>query len=143
MSAYRKILREVAAVDRGAQMIACAPTRACSRCASEVIVPADDLGPERCRNCGSHEWETVTHYVLGAPPELQEPEPERRVARIFEEGTGRYHICDDDSDFLDARGFGHPTKIAALRAAAYDGYTHATGSGTYWGNGVRSIAAWR
>lgn len=70
---------------------------------------------------------------------------ERKVARIFEECTGKYHICDDASDCLDARGTGHETKAEALRVAASgpDAYTHATGSGTYWGNAVRSIAAWR
>jgi hypothetical protein len=67
------------------------------------------------------------------------------VARIFQEPTGKYYICDDASDYLDARGPGYDTKAAALRAAASgpDAYTHATGSGTYWGKSVRSIAAWR
>ena len=66
---------------------------------------------------------------------------QREIARIFEESTGKYHICPDNSPFLDARGTGHTTKAEALRAAARDGYTHATGSGTYW-DGVRSIAKW-
>jgi hypothetical protein len=71
-------------------------------------------------------------------------EHECKVARIFEECTGKYHICDDDSDCLDARGHGYDSKAAALRSAANgpDAYTHAVGSGTYW-DGVRSIAAWR
>jgi len=71
---------------------------------------------------------------------------ERKTARIFLEPTGKYHICRDDADCLDARGNGYATKAQALRAAASgpDGYTHATGSGTYWGgDSVRSIAAWR
>ena len=62
-----------------------------------------------------------------------------KTARIFEEADG-YHICDDSADCLDARGQGHPTKAAALRAAAQSGYTHATGSGTPW-DGVKKIPA--
>ena len=36
-------------------------------------------------------------------------------------------------------------KIAALRHAANcaEGFTHATGPGTYWGNQVRGIGEWR
>lgn len=64
----------------------------------------------------------------------------RKTARIFAESTGKYHICDDDGGMLDARGKGHDTKADALRAAAYMGYTHATGSGTYW-EGTRRIPA--
>ena len=62
-----------------------------------------------------------------------------KVARIFEERTGKYHICDEDSEALDARGKGYEFKVDALRAAARQGYTHATGSGTYWGTGTRDI----
>ena len=67
-----------------------------------------------------------------------------KVARIFEECTGKYHICDEAGSCLDARGKAYDTKAHALRAAASgpDAYTHATGSGTYWGNSVRSIAAY-
>jgi len=71
---------------------------------------------------------------------------EKIVARIFQEPTGKYHICPDDAPCLDARGNGYATKAQALRAAASgpDGYTHATGSGTYWGGeSVRSIARWK
>ncbi len=60
-----------------------------------------------------------------------------KVARIFED-TGGYFICDDDG-YLDARGTAHKTKADAMRAAARNGYTHATGSGTPWGNEVRRI----
>jgi len=60
-----------------------------------------------------------------------------KTARIFQEPTGLYHWCDNDS-MLDARGTGHRTKAAAMRAAAFDGYTHAVGSGCYW-EGVRKI----
>lgn len=69
---------------------------------------------------------------------------ERKVARIFED-VGGYYICDDDANMLDARGRAYETKADALRAAASgpDAYTHATGSGTYWVYGIRSIAAWR
>lgn len=62
----------------------------------------------------------------------------RKAARIFEEPTGLYHVCNDDAEMLDARGRGHQTKAEALRAAAMAGYTHATGSGTYW-SGTRKI----
>jgi hypothetical protein len=64
--------------------------------------------------------------------------PERLVARIFED-IGGYYVCDDDLDYRDTRGPVYPTKAAALRAAAED-YTHATGSGTYWGDAIRSLA---
>jgi hypothetical protein len=60
------------------------------------------------------------------------------TARIFEEADGKYYICDDDAEILDARGKGHPTKAEAMRAAADMGYTHAVGSGTYW-EGVRKL----
>lgn len=63
---------------------------------------------------------------------------EKQVARIFEEVTGKYHYCDDSLDCLDARGHGYDTKAGALRAASYDGYTHAVGSGCYW-DGIRRI----
>jgi hypothetical protein len=62
----------------------------------------------------------------------------KKIARIFLESDGRYYICPEDGDFYDARGRGHNSKSSALRAAWRDGYTHAIGSGTYWG-GVRSI----
>jgi len=38
---------------------------------------------------------------------------------------------------------GNRTIADALRAACRDGYTHATGSGTYWGTRIRKIDAWR
>lgn len=63
---------------------------------------------------------------------------ERKVARIFED-IGGYFICDDELDYLDTRGAPRKTKRRALTDAANNGYTHATGSGTYWGNAVRSI----
>lgn len=62
----------------------------------------------------------------------------KRIARIFEESNGLYHVSDDEAEILDARGRGHRTKADAMRAAAADGYTHATGSGCYW-DGVRKI----
>jgi hypothetical protein len=52
-----------------------------------------------------------------------------RKVYIFEDVDG-YHICDVDGP-LDARGKAYPTKAEALRAALYEGYTHAEGSGTY------------
>ncbi len=61
-----------------------------------------------------------------------------KTARIFEEPTGKYHICDDGLDYLDARGHAHDTKADAMRAAARDGYIHAIGSGTYW-DGIKRI----
>ena len=64
----------------------------------------------------------------------------KRVARIFEEPTGKYHICDDGLDYLDARGCGYDTKSQALRAAAR-GYTHATGSGCPW-KGIKSLESY-
>lgn len=65
-----------------------------------------------------------------------------RVACIFEEVDGRYYWCDNDSETLDARGRGYQTKADAMRAAVLAGYTHATGSGTYWnGEGVKKIPA--
>lgn len=63
----------------------------------------------------------------------------KRTARIFEEHDG-YHVCDDDLEYMDARGRGYRTKADALRTAAGIGYTHAIGSGTSW-DGVRQIPA--
>lgn len=64
----------------------------------------------------------------------------RKVARVFEECTGKYHICDDGLPHLDARGPGYDTKAQALRVAVHIGYTHAVGSGTYW-EGIKRIPA--
>lgn len=61
------------------------------------------------------------------------------VARIFED-VGGYYVCGDNLDFLDTRGHAYGRKIDAMRAAVNAGYTHAIGSGTYWGNEVRSLA---
>lgn len=66
-------------------------------------------------------------------------EHERIVARVFFDIGGIY-FCDNDLDYLDTRGCAYPTKAAAMRAAADAGYTHAIGSGTYWGDSVRSLA---
>ncbi len=63
---------------------------------------------------------------------------ERKVARVFEEPTGLYHVCGDSLTWLDARGPGCRSKADALRLAMDCGYTHAVGSGTYW-EGVRAI----
>ena len=62
-----------------------------------------------------------------------------KTARIFEESDG-YHVCNEASNYLDARGRGYKTKASALRAASYDGFTHAIGSGCYW-SGIRKIPA--
>ena len=64
----------------------------------------------------------------------------KRIARIFEECTGLYHICEDVLDCLDARGRGYKTKIAAMRAARDMYYTHARGSGTYHGNNLTDLS---
>lgn len=61
----------------------------------------------------------------------------RRTARVFEDVDG-YYVCNDSCDTLDTRGRAYNTKLEALMAAA-ESYTHATGSGTYWGNKVRSL----
>ena len=69
----------------------------------------------------------------------------KSTARIFED-VGGYFICDDTSDFLDARGTPHASKAEALRAAYQSGYTHAIGSGAYkQGKSIKSqisIPAW-
>jgi hypothetical protein len=54
-----------------------------------------------------------------------------KTARIFEDVNG-YYVCSEGLDYLDARGHVYCSKADALRAAAMGGYTHATGSGTYW-----------
>ena len=51
------------------------------------------------------------------------------VARIFQEPTGLWHVCDDAEDYLDARGMGYKSRreaIAHLRAnSGNEGeYTH-------------------
>ena len=38
----------------------------------------------------------------------------RKTARIFEEATGRYFICDDAQHNLDARGTPYRSRNAAL-----------------------------
>ena len=63
---------------------------------------------------------------------------DKDVAIIFLEGDGLYRISGTGLGFLDARGRAYPTKAAAIRAAADMGYTHVTGSGSYW-PGVRRI----
>jgi hypothetical protein len=60
------------------------------------------------------------------------------IARVFEGARG-YHVCSDELSYLDERGAAYPSKAEALQAAASQGYTHATGSGTNW-DGVRSLA---
>ena len=43
------------------------------------------------------------------------------VARIFQECTGLFHICDHSLPYLDARGRGYPSRreaIASLRSDA-------------------------
>ena len=55
----------------------------------------------------------------------------KRVARIFEESSGKYHVCDDALSYLDARGAAYNNKREALEGAYRSGYTHAVGSGTY------------
>jgi hypothetical protein len=65
---------------------------------------------------------------------------EKKVARIFED-IGGYFVCDEELYYLDARGCLYHSKTAAMLAAASAGYTHAIGSGTYWGNAVRRIPA--
>lgn len=62
-----------------------------------------------------------------------------KTARIFED-VGGYYICDESSEFLDACGSSYSRISDALRAAIYNGYTHAIGSGTYW-DGVKKIPA--
>lgn len=51
--------------------------------------------------------------------------PQRKIARIFEEPTGKIHICDDGLDYLDARGRAYNSRrqaIASLRDNPH--YTH-------------------
>ena len=62
---------------------------------------------------------------------------EKKIARIFEDING-YYVCDEDGE-LDTRGTCHETKRAAMACAHLDFYTHAIGSGTYWGNCVKRI----
>ena len=61
----------------------------------------------------------------------------KKTARIFEDADG-YHVCDEDEEFLDARGRAHHTKTSALRSAVEMEFTHAVGSGCPW-DGVRKI----
>lgn len=60
------------------------------------------------------------------------------TARIFED-VGGYHICDEACNRIITSSFPKKTKSEALRSAYRNGYTHAIGSGTYWGNIVRKI----
>ena len=63
---------------------------------------------------------------------------EKSIARIFED-VGGYYICDESSEYLDARGCSYPTKSSAMRAAYDAGYSHACGSGTYKGNKLTKL----
>jgi len=65
----------------------------------------------------------------------------KRTARIFEDVDG-YHVCDDAADHLMRSDYPHATKADAMRHAAHVGYTHATGSGTYW-SGVQRITVFK
>ena len=55
----------------------------------------------------------------------------KKVARVFETSTGKYHYCEDNLSSLDARGKGFDTKRQAMEAAYMAGFTHAVGSVTY------------
>lgn len=51
--------------------------------------------------------------------------PRRKIARIFEEPTGKYHICDDGLDYLDARGKGYDSRRQAIQSIRqYGEYSH-------------------
>lgn len=46
-----------------------------------------------------------------------------RIARIFRELTGKYHVCDSDLNYLNARGCAYGSRreaIASLRGALQD-----------------------
>lgn len=59
------------------------------------------------------------------------------VARIFED-VGGFYVCSEDGP-LDTSGRAYKKKASAIRAAYKAGFTHATGSGTYWGNSIQRI----
>jgi len=40
----------------------------------------------------------------------------KTVARIFQEVTGKYHICDNNLSYLDARGYGYNSRREAIRS---------------------------
>ena len=60
--------------------------------------------------------------------------------RIFEEAGG-YHICDDDLDYMDARGRPYPTKAAATRGAIGEAADHGARSVRLTGSGVAMTVA--
>lgn len=83
----------------------------------------------KCEKCNKvNFWDWRITYML------------KKIARIFEDVNG-YYICDENSDVLDTRGRVYNTKISAMQAALQGGYTHAIGSGTYWGNKIRSLSS--
>lgn len=41
------------------------------------------------------------------------------IARIFQEMTGLWHICDDGLPYLDARGVGYRSRREAIAALRY------------------------
>ena len=63
----------------------------------------------------------------------------RVVARIFQD-VGGYYICNDNLDYLDARGTSYPTKKMAQEIAFESGYTHGRGSGMS-SKGMRKLTA--
>jgi hypothetical protein len=51
---------------------------------------------------------------------------EKVVARIFSEPTGKFYVCDNSLDYLDARGRAYETKRQAIAGIKdpYGPYTH-------------------
>jgi hypothetical protein len=50
---------------------------------------------------------------------------ERKVARIFQEPTGKWYVCDDALPYLDARGYAYGSRREAVEGLRRNGeYTH-------------------
>ena len=110
--------------------------------ASEVAArAARDQGTTIAGNLRWYGGEAPSYRAVATADgrEVQVEEPrERDVAYIFED-IGGYHVCSDADPHLTCEASPHATKADAMRHAAACGYTHATGSGTYW-RGVQSLA---
>jgi hypothetical protein len=109
---------------------------------SEPIKHLRDAKAYLRRLCNDVEWAGWEFRIMSNDDgaEVERDSNSLRVARVFEESTGKYHHCADSLDYLDARGTGHTTKASALHAAYHNGYTHAVGSGCTW-QGVKRIPA--
>ncbi len=92
-----------------------------------LLTRETDPGIDRCHRFGGSKGQTDRERKV---IDLNLFPPRRKIARIFEEPTGKFHICDDGLDYLDARGTGYDTRrhaIGSLRRSEYSRYVSESG----------------